>query len=102
MQLRESIAVEPRLEGCQANVMGLVLSSLWTTLFGGQREVKVVMVGLGNAGKTTVLYKLHLGEVVSTQPTIGSNVEEIKHGKVNFQCWDLGGQSVFAASASGG
>jgi len=71
--------------------MGLVYS-LWQNLFQGEQEVKVIIVGLNNAGKTTTLYQLHLGEVVSTQPTIGSNVEEVRRGKVRFQCWDLGGQ----------
>ena len=41
--------------------------------------------GLDNAGKTTTLYKLHLGEVVMTQPTIGSNVEEVKYKNVHFE-----------------
>jgi len=50
------------------------------------------MVGLDAAGKTTVLYKLKLGEVVTTVPTIGFNVEEVKYKNLNFQVWDIGGQ----------
>lgn len=38
-------------------------------------------VGLDNAGKTTILYRLHLGEAVRTVPTIGSNVEQVKVSK---------------------
>lgn len=34
--------------------------------------VQVVMLGLDAAGKTTILYKLHIGEVLSTVPTIGT------------------------------
>lgn len=34
-------------------------------------------VGLDNAGKTTILYRLHLGEAVKTVPTIGCNVEQV-------------------------
>jgi hypothetical protein len=30
------------------------------------------MLGLDAAGKTTILYKLHIGEVLSTVPTIGA------------------------------
>ena len=30
--------------------------------------------------------------MVSTQPTIGSNIEEISQNNVKFQAWDLGGQ----------
>ena len=72
--------------------MGILFSKVWAALFGGVKDVKVVIVGLNNAGKTTTLYQLHCGEVVATQPTIGSNVEEVTRGKVRFQCWDLGGQ----------
>lgn len=32
----------------------------------------MVMLGLDAAGKTTILYKLHIGEVLSTVPTIGN------------------------------
>ena len=46
-----------------------------------------------NAGKTTILYRLQVGEVVSTIPTIGFNVETVQHKNVKFQVWDLGGQT---------
>jgi hypothetical protein len=36
--------------------------------------MRVVMLGLDAAGKTTILYKLHIGEVLTTVPTIGFNV----------------------------
>ena len=39
-----------------------------------QKETRILMVGLDAAGKTTILYKLKLGEVVTTIPTIGFNV----------------------------
>lgn len=40
------------------------------------------------------IYKMFrsLGQLVSTQPTIGSNIEEINQNNVKFQAWDLGGQ----------
>jgi GTPase SAR1 family protein len=34
----------------------------------------------------------HLGEVITSNPTVGSNVEEVVHRNVHFQVWDLGGQ----------
>lgn len=33
--------------------------------------MRILMVGLDAAGKTTILYKLKLGEIVTTIPTIG-------------------------------
>lgn len=62
------------------------------------------------AGKTTILYKMKLGDFVQTIPTIGNrafdvplcvslfslylgfNVETIKYKNVRFDCWDAGGQ----------
>lgn len=52
------------------------------------------MVGLDNAGKTTILYKLHLGEVIVSHPTVGSNVEQVKYKNITLEIWDLGGQQT--------
>ncbi|KAJ7209361.1 hypothetical protein O6H91_Y480600 [Diphasiastrum complanatum] len=50
------------------------------------------MLGLDAAGKTTILYKLHIGEILSTVPTIGFNVEKVEYKNVSFTVWDVGGQ----------
>eukprot|EP00472_Partenskyella_glossopodia_P008590 CAMPEP_0197517572 /NCGR_PEP_ID=MMETSP1318-20131121/2614_1 /TAXON_ID=552666 /ORGANISM="Partenskyella glossopodia, Strain RCC365" /LENGTH=170 /DNA_ID=CAMNT_0043067251 /DNA_START=163 /DNA_END=675 /DNA_ORIENTATION=+ len=50
------------------------------------------MVGLDAAGKTTILYKLNLGEVLTTVPTIGFNVRSVEHKNLDMEIWDLGGQ----------
>ena len=76
--------------------MGLTASSLFARIaeaFSGSKEMRVLMVGLDAAGKTTILYKLKLGEVVQTIPTIGFNVETVSYKSVNFTCWDVGGQT---------
>ena len=74
--------------------MGLWLSNLKKLYDSfGERKAKILMLGLDGAGKTTVLYKLKLQEVVSTIPTIGFNVETVKPAKnVSFTVWDVGGQ----------
>lgn len=54
--------------------------------------VATQMLGLDAAGKTTILYKLKLGEVITTIPTIGFNVESVEYRNVTFQVWDVGGQ----------
>jgi len=58
----------------------------------GTRKVRIVMIGLDSAGKTTVLYKLKTGEAITTIPTIGFNVEVVKYKNVDFTVWDVGGQ----------
>lgn len=58
----------------------------------GRRDVRLLMVGLDAAGKTTILYKLKLGEVVTTIPTIGFNVETVEYKNIQFTVWDVGGK----------
>ena len=77
--------------------MGLLWSSL-LSWWSPTRQYKMCVVGLDNAGKTTALYQMHLGSVIATAPTIGSNVEEVSHGGVLIQCWDLGGQETLRQS----
>jgi small GTP-binding protein len=62
-----------------------------STLFSDKSEHRVIMLGLDAAGKTTILYKLKLGEIVTTIPTIGFNVETVEYKNVHFTCWDVGG-----------
>lgn len=50
------------------------------------------MVGLDAAGKTTILYKFKLGEVITSIPTIGFNVETVQYKSIKFTVWDVGGQ----------
>lgn len=47
-------------------------ASIFQRLF-GKKDMRILMVGLDAAGKTTILYKLKLGEIVTTIPTIGNN-----------------------------
>ena len=85
--------------------MGALFSSLFALLWRSNRRHKVVIVGLDNAGKTTALYKLQLGallstrqasrmkphtlrcagEIVCTTPTVGANMEELTFQNVHFE-----------------
>jgi len=58
----------------------------------GKKDCRILMVGLDAAGKTTILYKLKLGEIVTTIPTIGFNVETVEYKNISFTVWDVGGQ----------
>merc|ERR1719497_163195 len=71
--------------------MGNLFGKIWQRMV-GTREMRILMVGLDNAGKTTILYKLKLGEIVNTIPTIGFNVESVEYKNINFTVWDVGGQ----------
>ncbi|XP_022315496.2 uncharacterized protein LOC111119543 [Crassostrea virginica] len=78
--------------------MGLFLSRLKGVFdsFSNPLASRILMLGLDAAGKTTILYKIKLNEVVSTIPTIGFNVETVSPVKgVSFTVWDVGGQGHF-------
>ncbi|CDW54641.1 Arf domain containing protein [Trichuris trichiura] len=67
--------------------MGKLLSKIF-----GHKELRALMLGLDAAGKTTILYKLKLGQSVTTIPTVGFNVETVTYKNVKFNVWDVGGQ----------
>uniref|UniRef100_A0A3P8UC56 ADP-ribosylation factor 3b n=1 Tax=Amphiprion percula TaxID=161767 RepID=A0A3P8UC56_AMPPE len=68
--------------------MGKVLSKIF-----GNKEMRILMLGLDAAGKTTILYKLKLGQSVTTIPTVGFNVETVTYKNVKFNVWDVGAQN---------
>ena len=73
--------------------MGLIISRLFDHLF-GPTPARLCMLGLDAAGKTTILYKLKLNDVVTTIPTVGFNVETIDFQNLHMTIWDIGGQNL--------
>eukprot|EP00164_Ancoracysta_twista_P001214 GFYU01001592.1.p1 GENE.GFYU01001592.1~~GFYU01001592.1.p1 ORF type:complete len:183 (-),score=28.57 GFYU01001592.1:492-1040(-) len=68
-------------------VLARLLDSLWA------KKLEMVLVGLSNSGKTTLLHTLAGQPTNETVPTIGLNVKMMKRGGVTMKCWDLGGQA---------
>jgi len=77
--------------------MGFLFSKILEFFTKNRNNFKIIILGLQEAGKTTILYRLSLGQFVQTSPTIGSNVEELTYNNVKFQAWDLGGQESIRA-----
>ncbi|KAK8205366.1 ADP-ribosylation factor family-domain-containing protein [Phyllosticta paracitricarpa] len=71
--------------------MGGSISKMMKQIF-GTKEMRILMLGLDAAGKTTILYKLKLDKDVTTIPTVGFNVETVMYKKTRFNVWDVGGQ----------
>lgn len=71
--------------------MGAQLTKMMGKIF-GSKEMRLLMLGLDAAGKTTILYKLKLNQDVTTIPTVGFNVETVTYKNVKFNVWDVGGQ----------
>ena len=56
------------------------------------RQLEVVIIGLENSGKTTLLNVLSDGVPLDTVPTVGLSVKLVKKGGLQMKCWDVGGQ----------
>ena len=69
--------------------MGFFFSKLWTKLL-DKKDIRILMVGLDAAGKTTILNHLK-GETVKTIPKLGFFVETLDYKGLNFIAWDVGG-----------
>jgi len=75
----------------RSQIMGANISKAVAKLF-SNKEMRLLMLGLDAAGKTTILYKLKLNQSVTTIPTVGFNVETVTYKNVKFNVWDVGGQ----------
>lgn len=73
--------------------MGNFFSSMFDRRWGVDKELRILILGLDGAGKTTILYRLQIGEVITTKPTIGFNVETLNYKNLKLNVWDLGGQT---------
>ena len=72
--------------------MGNIFRKMFDALTDSKEARKILILGLDGAGKTTIMYKLKFDETVSSVPTIGFNVEELRYKNLKFNCWDIGGQ----------
>ena len=64
--------------------MGVLFTRILSTLF-GKNEIRILILGLDNAGKTTLLNKLQLSSVTETVPTIGFNLETVIYSNLQLQ-----------------
>ena len=70
--------------------MGFFFSKLWNNLL-SKKEIRILMLGLDAAGKTTILHQLGKKGEVKTLPTIGFYVESLDYKNFNFIVFDIGG-----------
>jgi len=59
-----------------------------------EREMRILFLGLDNAGKTTILKKLNGEDIKSVSPTLGFNIKSFVHGRYTLNIWDVGGQRI--------
>ncbi|KAG8749922.1 ADP-ribosylation factor-like protein 2 [Serendipita sp. 396] len=59
-----------------------------------ERQMRILFLGLDNAGKTTIVKKLNNEDVSTVSPTLGFNIKTFVHGKYTLNIWDVGGQRI--------
>ncbi|CCM01033.1 uncharacterized protein FIBRA_03081 [Fibroporia radiculosa] len=57
-----------------------------------EREMRILFLGLDNAGKTTILKKLNGEDIMGISPTLGFNIKTFVHRNYTLNIWDVGGQ----------
>ena len=89
--------------------MGLL--SILRKLKEKEKDVRILMLGLDNAGKTTILKKFNGEDINTISPTLGFNIKTLEHKGMprslpgyyllsniflsagyNLNIWDVGGQ----------
>jgi ADP-ribosylation factor 1/2 len=77
--------------------MGIIASAVRGWFGNFKTQKRILLLGLDAAGKTSLLYKLKLGEQVNAIPTVGFNVETVQYKHVELNMWDVGGQDKIRA-----
>ncbi|KAB2078918.1 hypothetical protein ERO13_A06G179900v2 [Gossypium hirsutum] len=57
-----------------------------------EKEMRILMVGLDNSGKTTIVLKINGEDTSVISPTLGFNIKTITYQKYTLNIWDVGGQ----------
>ena len=70
--------------------MGLL--SLLKKLKKNEKEARILILGLDNSGKTTILKRLSDEDISTITPTQGFNVKSLVQNDLNLNVWDIGGQ----------
>merc|ERR1711981_41211 len=70
--------------------MGLM--SILKKLKQEEKELRILMLGLDNAGKTTILKKFMNEDTSTISPTLGFNIQTVEHRGFKLNIWDVGGQ----------
>ena len=57
-----------------------------------EKEMRILMLGLDNSGKTTILKKMNGEDISEISPTLGFNIKTLEHRMYTLNFWDVGGQ----------
>jgi len=62
-----------------------------------EKEIRILILGLDNAGKTTIVKKLCGQPIEEIEPTLGFQIQTLEYNDYKLNLWDIGGQSSIRA-----
>merc|ERR1711920_90882 len=86
------MGVPPAPQRHSFSAMGLL--SILKKMKSNDKEARILMLGLDNAGKTTILKKMSEEDISHIMPTQGFNIKSLVHEGFKLNVWDIGGQKT--------
>lgn len=59
-----------------------------------EKEMRMLMLGLDNAGKSSILNQFNGEPIDSVAPTLGFNIKTLEYQNYKLNVWDVGGQQT--------
>jgi ADP-ribosylation factor-like protein 2 len=59
-----------------------------------EKQLRILILGLDNAGKTTILKQVNGEAIDKISPTLGFNIKTLDHNGFSLNIWDVGGQKT--------
>ena len=82
------------LRYARSHVSKMGLLTLLRKLKRTDKEARILVLGLDNAGKTTALKRLADEDITHTMPTQGFNIKSVVHEGFKLNVWDIGGDRI--------
>jgi len=76
------------------SILQAFISALLRALGLSNKSGTILLLGLDNAGKTTLLHRLRTGSLLPHPPTERPRMESFVVGGVTFKAWDVGGHEA--------
>lgn len=86
--------VSPPAEEAKPIVKSMGLLSIIRKVKKKEKEMRILMVGLDNAGKTTIVMRINGEDTSNISPTLGFNIKTIEYKSYRLNIWDVGGQKT--------
>lgn len=82
---------------CKLDILDMGLMTILRKVKESEKEMRILILGLDNAGKTTIVKKLKGEDVHTVSPTLGFDINTLNFNEFKLNLWDVGGQQTIRA-----